>query len=84
MARDQLWQLVEGPVSDAGDRLIAAEALAHDLDTEERDRLRVAADRCAEPRARVALARVLERSDEDPEEEEAAPPVALRAKPLGG
>jgi hypothetical protein len=59
MAREQLWQLVEGPVSNADTRRVAAEALVHDLHEGDRERLRVAADRCAEPRARVALVEVL-------------------------
>jgi len=66
IAREQLWELVEGPVSDANARRVAAEALAPDMSREEKERLRVVVEKCAEPRARVALQRLL---DQDPEDE---------------
>jgi hypothetical protein len=80
MAREQLWQLVEGPVLSAEARRVAAEALAEDLDGEERVRLRIAAERCADPRARHALERVLE---EDEEEELHPVRTPRRAIPAG-
>jgi hypothetical protein len=54
-SREQLWELIEGPTTDVATRRAAAEALAVQLDSSERARLRVAAEHCAEPRARVAL-----------------------------
>jgi hypothetical protein len=69
IAREQLWQLVEGPVSDANARRVAAEALAPDMSREERERLRVVVEKCAEPKARVALQRVLEHEEEEAPEE---------------
>jgi hypothetical protein len=72
IAREQLWQLVEGPVSDADARRVAAEALAPDMNREERQRLRVVAEKCAEPRARVALERLLEEAEDEPHEVEPA------------
>jgi hypothetical protein len=72
IAREQLWQLVEGPVSDAAARRVAAEALAPDMNREERQRLRVVAEKCAEPRARVALERLLDEAEEEPHEVEPA------------
>jgi hypothetical protein len=86
MAREQLWQLVEGPVSSAGARKIAAEALAHDFGEGERERMRVAAERCAEPRAQGALVRVLgELEDEELDEsgEEKLEALPLRTRALG-
>jgi len=55
ISREQLWDLVEGPASDASTRTAAAEALSVALDDSDRARLRVAASRCAQPRLRVAL-----------------------------
>jgi hypothetical protein len=59
LTRDQLWALVEGPEVEASARRAAAEALVSSAasgDGRERARLRVAADHCAEPNVRVALA----------------------------
>jgi hypothetical protein len=55
LSREQLWGLVEGPEIDSNARRAAAEALARASGLEDRARLRVAAERCAEPNARVAL-----------------------------
>lgn len=55
VSREQLWELVEGSTADASTRVAAAEALALALPSSERARLRVAAEQCAEPRARIAL-----------------------------
>ena len=58
VSRETLWQLVEGPATDATTRAAAAEALAGTIHASERPRLRVAAAHCAEPRARIALERL--------------------------
>jgi len=62
ISRQQLWDLVESPATDASTRTAAAEALATQIDEADRARLRVAAEQCAEPRVRVALAAL---ADED-------------------
>jgi hypothetical protein len=81
IAREQLWQLVEGPVSDAEGRRVAAEALAQDMSSAERERLRVAVEKCAEPRARVALKRLLDEDDDDqPELNELEPAIVPRRR----
>jgi hypothetical protein len=55
MPPERLWQLVENPRSDRAARTGAALALAPSLDEQGRERLRAAADACAEPRLRLAL-----------------------------
>ena len=55
LSREQLWGLVEGPEVAASARKAAAEALVGTRDESERTRLRVAAERCAEPEVRFAL-----------------------------
>jgi hypothetical protein len=55
LTRDPLWALVEGPETAGAERTAAATALVSHADDEERTRLRVAADLCAEPQTRVAL-----------------------------
>jgi hypothetical protein len=55
MTREQLWALVEGSEVDADARTAAAEALVRSGAGDERARLRVAADHCAEPAVRIAL-----------------------------
>jgi len=60
ISREQLWDLVESPATDASTRTAAAEALAIHIDGADRTRLRVAAEQCAEPRVRVALAALAE------------------------
>jgi hypothetical protein len=80
MAREQLWELIEGPLADAAARTVAARALAPQLDDHERARLRVAAQSSADPRVRVVLLD-LARDDEEPREgsneKHALPPVRL-------
>lgn len=72
ISREQLWDLVESPATDASTRTAAAGALAAvPIDDADRARLRVAAEQCAEPRVRVALAALA-----DDEEDEAPPPPA--------
>ena len=66
LTREQLWALVEGPEIDASARQAAAEALAKTSDGADRARLRVAAEHCAAPEVRVAIARL---ADEEPESE---------------
>jgi len=80
IAREQLWQLVEGPVSDANARRVAAEALAPDMSREEKERLRVVVDKCAEPRARVALQRLLDQEEEDVAADELEPAIVPRRR----
>jgi hypothetical protein len=70
---------VEGPVSDANARRVAAEALAPDMTRDEKARLRVVAEKCAEPRARVALERLLE-EEEGEESDVAGAPMAPRRR----
>lgn len=60
LTREQLWALVEGSEAVAASRMAAAEALLESSDESERARLRVAADRCAEPDAREALREMAE------------------------
>jgi hypothetical protein len=67
LTREQLWALVEGPEIEAQARKAAAEALVRSDDSE-RARLRVAAERCAEPQVRVALEAIA--GDEDGAEDE--------------
>ncbi|MGO9000087.1 MAG: hypothetical protein ACLQVI_42715 [Polyangiaceae bacterium] len=66
LTREQLWALVEGPAVDASARQAAAAALAKTSDGADRARLRVAAEHCAAPEVRVAIARL---ADEEPESE---------------
>lgn len=65
LTRDELWALVEGPAVDAATRAAAAEALAKTGDDSQRARLRVVAESCAEPQARVALQALVEREAGD-------------------
>ena len=55
VSRDALWSLVEGQGVHAEARAAAARVLADTGDAPERDRLRVAAERCADPKLRVVL-----------------------------
>ncbi len=71
--REQLWEVVEGPAADPSARVLAAEALADTLNADDRARLRVAAEHCAEPRVRVALEELLD--DEESEREPATEPA---------
>jgi hypothetical protein len=68
---EALWSLVEGQAVDAPTRTAAAEALVRTGGAAERERLRVAAAHCADPRIRVALEELA--SDEDVEDEAAGP-----------
>jgi len=70
VTRDELWELVEAPGTAATSRAAAAEALASGADPADRTRMRVAAERCAEPLARSVLTRVA--GVEEGEEEEPA------------
>jgi hypothetical protein len=68
LTREQLWALVEGPEVDHAARKAAAEALVASNDPREKDRLRVAADLCAQPNVRVALQEIAgEAEPETPE-----------------
>ena len=71
LTRGQLWALVEGPEVDEHARRAAAEALAKTSGagaSEDRKRLRVAAEQCAAPSVRVALEKLAEQEPlgEDP------------------
>ena len=63
LTREQLWELVEGPMTDGATRTAAAGAIATSSDESERVRLRVAAEHCAQPVVRVALERLSEIDD---------------------
>jgi hypothetical protein len=64
LTREQLWSLVEGPEHDRRTRTAAARALAKTGNDEERRRLRVAAEHCAEPQVRVLLLEMADDEDE--------------------
>ncbi len=55
VSSDQLWAIVSDPTKGASARAGAAFALRSNLDGEGRERLRVVAQACAEPKLRVAL-----------------------------
>jgi hypothetical protein len=79
--REQLWDVVEGAAADPSERVLAAEALkTGELDVDERKRLRVAAEHCAEPKVRIALEQLLD----DEVEALAADDEKPRALTLGG
>ncbi len=76
VTRDELWELVEAPATEGSMRAAAGEALALEGDRADRTRLRIAAERCAEPSTRAALSRVAGVLDvEDEEDDEPAPPI---------
>jgi hypothetical protein len=77
-SRDALWEVVEAPAATGETRARAARALAAGAGGADRARLRIAAERCAEPKARQALARIAVGEEED-EEEEARAPAPRRA-----
>ncbi len=64
--REQLWEVVEGAAAEPSVRVLAAETLAMGLEGDERARLRVAAEHCAEPKVRVALEELLEEAEPAP------------------
>lgn len=64
VSREQLWSVLEGPAIDTAARNAAAEALAGSRDPAERARLRIAAERCAEPTVRIRMEELLEDGDE--------------------
>lgn len=75
VSREQLWRLVEGASVEQGVRVSVGRALAETADDEERVRLRIAAEGCADPEVRNELARLLEEEPEaveDPGEDRAA------------
>jgi hypothetical protein len=85
VTHEQLWELVEGPTADATSRAVAARALASEGKDEARARVRVAADRCADPGVRVALARIAADEEDDEEEVEGlALEFALKRTTLEG
>jgi hypothetical protein len=72
VTREQLWNVVEGPAAEPRTREVAAEALTHGLDAEERVRLRVAADKCADPTVKASLVRLLAEEEAQGDEEDEA------------
>jgi hypothetical protein len=60
---EDLWKLVESPAAEVTARAGAAAVLANEASEEDRVRLRVAADTCAEPRLRVVLDRAASGDD---------------------
>ena len=62
--REELWEVLEAPAADAAARTRAAAALAVGSGGEDRARLRVAAEHCAEPATRAALLRIVEAEGE--------------------
>jgi hypothetical protein len=79
LSREALWALIEGPAVDADARRAAAEALSKTSDESERARLRVAAEHCADPRVRVALAELAESPDDRAGETKASVPASRQA-----
>ena len=84
---EQLWRIIEAPSGAAEARAAAAVALSQQLDDAGRARLRVAAERCAAPRLRVALETVAERGDDRAVDDalaqvEPIQPLARSATPL--
>jgi hypothetical protein len=75
VTRDQLWGMVEGTEHDAAARTAAARALVstHGAEGDQTARLRVAAERCAEPRLRVALLELADDAEESDDAIEAVP-----------
>jgi hypothetical protein len=69
--RETLWEIVEGPGAEPSARMSAAGALAAEMHADERARLRIAAEQCAEPRVRVALEALAERAADAEAEEDA-------------
>ncbi len=66
LTREQLLRIVESTTAAARERIAAAVALREALTDEEKPRIRVAADRCAEPALGEAMVRVaLAPSDEE-------------------
>lgn len=64
-SREELWEVLEGSAPASAARTAAAAALSVGARAEERARLRIAAQRCAEPETRAALLRVAAGEDED-------------------
>jgi hypothetical protein len=77
---DRLWRVVDDPSMTASTRAGAAMALAA-IDEDARSRLRVAAEACADPKLRIALAQVAEGTEEA--EMEAALAPLLEPGPQG-
>jgi hypothetical protein len=67
--REELWEVLEAPAARADDRTRAAAALAVGSDGQDRKRLRIAAEHCAEPATRAELMRIVEAEAEAAEAE---------------
>ena len=72
VTRERLWEVVEGATHDAATRANTARALVTTGRAEDVLRLRVAAERCAEPKARVELRELAEADEADEESDEGA------------
>jgi hypothetical protein len=81
VSRDGLWSAVESPATHANARAAAARALARSGTDDERARLRVAADRCADPQVRVVLTAIATGRDEDIDEVDEPAPKKRAAAP---
>jgi antitoxin (DNA-binding transcriptional repressor) of toxin-antitoxin stability system len=67
VTRDQLWSVVEGPAAEPTMRALAAQALAARPEDGDRTRMRVAADKCADPVAKASLVRLLAEQEAEAE-----------------
>jgi hypothetical protein len=75
VSREVLWTLVEGAGVLPEARSAAAQVLATAIDPSERERFRVVAEQCADPKMRVALEELAEeQGDESPIGEERSAP----------
>jgi len=63
--RDKLWNVVWDASAPPAPRAGAAVAIASASDADSRARLRVASEACADPKLRVALARVADEADDE-------------------
>lgn len=65
LSREQLLRVVESTTAAARERLAAAVALHEGMTTEEKPRIRVAAELCAEPALRERMVRVVDAPSDD-------------------
>jgi len=73
VSREELWSAIESPATEVATRAAAAKALARTAGDDERARLRVAAERCAEPAVRIALHAIADGQDVEAETERTPP-----------
>ncbi len=67
VSREALWALVEGAGVDATARQAAAEVITLGAAHDDRERLRVAAGKVADPRVRIALEELANHEEEEPD-----------------